>query len=113
MLREELQRIDADRLSAGAAAADAPTRNGRWSSGCWRCRSGSDPVELLLADESVEEVVATRFDLVFVYRSDGTVEQLDERLWAIRGGAGRVAGAPGPHRGADGAPVQRARSRCW
>jgi len=26
--------------------------------------------------------VATRFDLVFVYRSDGTVEPLDERLWA-------------------------------
>ena len=43
---------------------------------------GLGPIELLLADESVEEVVATRFDLVFVYRSDGSIEQIDERLWA-------------------------------
>ena len=32
---------------------------------------GLGPVELLLAEEQVEEVVATRSDLVFVYRSDG------------------------------------------
>ena len=54
----------------------------RWWSASWRCRSVSGPIELLLADPTVEEIVATRFDLVFVYRSDGTVEQLDERLWA-------------------------------
>jgi len=30
---------------------------------------------MLLADQSVEEIVATRFDLVFVYRSNGTVEK--------------------------------------
>ena len=46
---------------------------------------GLGPVELLLADPTVEEIVATRFDLVFVYRSDGTVEELDERLWASEG----------------------------
>ncbi len=43
---------------------------------------GLRPVERLLADESVEEVVASRFDLVFVYRSDGSVESLKERLSA-------------------------------
>ena len=43
---------------------------------------GLGPIELLLADPTVEEIVATRFDLVFVYRSDGSVEQIDERLWA-------------------------------
>jgi pilus assembly protein CpaF len=36
----------------------------------------------LLADPTVEEVVATRFDLIFVYRSDGTMEQIEERLWS-------------------------------
>jgi len=46
---------------------------------------GLGPVELLLADPSVEEVVATRFDLVFVYRSDGTVEEIIDRLWSSEG----------------------------
>ena len=39
-------------------------------------------MELVLRDQRVDEIVATRFDLVFVYRSDGSVEQVEERLWA-------------------------------
>ncbi|MFN6121698.1 MAG: CpaF family protein [Actinomycetes bacterium] len=42
---------------------------------------GLGPIEMLLADPTVEEIVATRFDLVFAYRSDGSMRQVHERLW--------------------------------
>ena len=82
VLREQLQRIDADRLSSGAGMLDDDAEQAlvervlALSVGL-----GSDRVAAG-RPESVEEIVATRFDLVFVYRSDGSVEQLDERLWA-------------------------------
>jgi pilus assembly protein CpaF len=40
------------------------------------------PVERFLADETVEEIVASRWDLVFVYRSDGSCRQVTETLWS-------------------------------
>jgi pilus assembly protein CpaF len=81
VLRRELERVDAERLNAGVArlsAAEERVLVERVSA----LSVGLGPVELVLADAIVEEVVATRFDLVFVYRSDGSVELLDERLWA-------------------------------
>jgi Flp pilus assembly CpaF family ATPase len=81
VLRQEFQRFDTERLASGTprlAAEDEEALAER----VMALSVGLGPVELLLADETVEEVVATRFDLVFVYRSDGTVEPLDERLWA-------------------------------
>ena len=42
---------------------------------------GLGPIEMILADPTVEEIVATRFDLVFAYRSDGSMRQVHERLW--------------------------------
>ena len=81
VLRQELQRIDTDRLAAGAPRLTADEERALVER-VLALSVGLGPVELLLADESVEEVVATRFDLVFVYRSDGSVEQLEERLWA-------------------------------
>jgi pilus assembly protein CpaF len=81
VLRRELQRIDADRLAAGAVRLSPDEERGLVER-VLALSVGLGPVELLLADESVEEIVATRFDLVFVYRSDGSVEALDERLWA-------------------------------
>jgi pilus assembly protein CpaF len=84
VLRDELQRIDTDRLAGGATRLSP----GEEHAICERVLAlsvGLGPVELLLADSSVEEVVATRFDLVFVYRSDGSVEPLEERLWATEG----------------------------
>jgi Flp pilus assembly CpaF family ATPase len=80
VLRRELQRIDTDRLAAGAVRL-TPEEEHALSERVLALSVGLGPVELLLADESVEEVVATRFDLVFVYRSDGSVAQLEERLW--------------------------------
>ena len=84
VLRDELQRVDHERLSAGIARLDAATEQ-VLSERVLALSVGLGPVELLLADPSVEEVVATRFDLVFVYRSDGTVEEIIDRLWSSEG----------------------------
>ncbi|MGE0795436.1 MAG: CpaF family protein [Acidimicrobiia bacterium] len=81
VLREQLQRIDGDRLATGAGMLDDAAVQALVER-VMALSVGLGPVELLLADQSVEEIVATRFDLVFVYRSDGTVEHVDERLWA-------------------------------
>ena len=81
VLREQLQRIDGDRLSTGAGMLDEAAEQALVER-VLALSIGLGPVELLLSDPTVEEIVATRFDLVFVYRSDGSVEQLDERLWA-------------------------------
>lgn len=81
VLRDELQRIDDDRLAAGSGMLDDSTQRSLVER-VLALSVGLGPVELLLADPMVEEIVATRFDLVFVYRSDGTVEEVDERFWA-------------------------------
>jgi pilus assembly protein CpaF len=81
VLRQELLRIDTDRLGRGEARLAADEEQAIVER-VLALSVGLGPVDLLLADESVEEVVATRFDLVFLYRSDGSVEQLEERLWA-------------------------------
>lgn len=81
VMREHLQRVDADRLSSGRGMLDEATER-QVVERVMALSVGLGPIELLLADQAVEEIVATRFDLVFVYRSDGSVEQIDERLWA-------------------------------
>jgi len=81
VLREELQRIDTDRLGSGISRLSEPTEQALVDR-VLALSVGLGPVEMLLADQSVEEIVATRFDLVFVYRSNGTVEFVDERLWS-------------------------------
>lgn len=81
VLRRELHRVDTERLSAGRPRLTAEEERaiaGR----VMALAVGLGPVEVLLADPAVEEIVATRFDLVFVYRSDGSVSPVDERLWA-------------------------------
>jgi len=81
VLRGELQRIDTARLADGVPRLTVEEERSLVER-VLALSVGLGPVELLLGDESVEDVVATRFDLVFVYRSDGSVEQLEERLWA-------------------------------
>jgi pilus assembly protein CpaF len=80
VLRAEFERIDSDRLAANTARL-TPVEERLLSERVLALCVGLGPVELLLADHNVEEVVATRFDLVFVYRADGTIEVIDERLW--------------------------------
>lgn len=80
VLRDQLQRIDGDRLSSGTGMLDESAAEALVER-VLALSVGLGPVELILADPTVEEIVATRFDLVFVYRSDGSVELLEERLW--------------------------------
>ena len=81
VLREQLQRIDGDRLSSGTGMLDDDAQQALVER-VLALSVGLGPVELLLTDPTVEEIVATRFDIVFVYRSDGSIEQVEERLWA-------------------------------
>ena len=81
VLRERLQQIDAERMANGRPMLDDDAER-MLVERVVALTVGLGPVELLLADQSVEEIVATRYDLVFVYRSDGTIEQIDERLWS-------------------------------
>src|SRR3954453_8247758 len=84
VVRGELERIDQERLNAGQPRLPVEAETAL-ADRVLALSVGLGPVELLLADPSVEEIVAPRFDLVFVYRSDGTVDELDERLWASEG----------------------------
>lgn len=84
VVRAELRRVDQERLSAGRPRLE-PVVEAAIVDRVLALSVGLGPVELLLADPTVEEVVATRFDLVFVYRSDGSVVELDERLWSSEG----------------------------
>ena len=43
---------------------------------------GLGPIEGLLRDETVEEIAVTRWDLVFVYHSNGLRRKLKEPLWS-------------------------------
>ena len=81
VLRGELQRIDTERLANGSVRLSADDEHALVER-VLALSVGLGPVELVLVDQSVEDVVASRFDLVFVYRSNGSIEQLDERLWA-------------------------------
>lgn len=80
VLRDELRRIDAERLGDNRPRLDDDTERALVDRAL-ALSAGLGAAELILADPEVEEVVATRYDLVFVYRSDGTVQQLDEALW--------------------------------
>jgi len=80
VLRRQFELIDAEGMATGRrrlSGADEVDLSQRVIARA----IGLGPIELLLADPTVEEIVATRFDLVFVYRSNGTIEQVAERLW--------------------------------
>lgn len=81
VLRDELQRIDTERLGSRAARLDEATEQ-HLIDRVLALSVGLGPVEMILADPTVEEVVATRFDLLFSYHSDGRVEGIQERHWS-------------------------------
>ena len=64
ILREHLQRIDAERLTRGQVRLD-PVSEQQLVDRVLALSVGLGPVEVLLGDPTVEEIVATRFDLVF------------------------------------------------
>ena len=80
VLRREFQRIDERRVADGMvrlSEADEDELTERVLAEA----VGLGPVDLLMTDPTVEEVVASRFDLVFVLRTDGTVTLVPERMW--------------------------------
>jgi pilus assembly protein CpaF len=80
VLRTELQRIDAERIAAGQARFDEQAEWALMERVVALC-VGLGPAEVLLADPSVEEVVGTRFDLLFTYHTNGDRREVDERMW--------------------------------
>jgi pilus assembly protein CpaF len=78
--RRELAQLDTDRIRRGAVRLTTVEENDLIDQVLARA-TGVGPVQLVLADPSVEEIVATRWDLVFVYRSGRPAEMLTEPLW--------------------------------
>ncbi len=80
VIARELELIDSELISSGQQrlTSDAERKLTDWAVAS---ALGVGPIEMILADPSVEEITATRWDLVFVYRSDGSIEVLDEPLW--------------------------------
>ena len=80
VLRTEFQRIDRERLAEGHPQLD-PAMERALAERVLALCVGLGPADLLLADETVEEIVATRFDLLFTYHTNGVINQVDERMW--------------------------------
>jgi pilus assembly protein CpaF len=80
VLRTELQRIDTERIAAGEARLDEQAERAVVERVVALC-VGLGPAEVLLADPTVEEVVGTRFDLLFTYHTNGDRREVDERMW--------------------------------
>lgn len=80
LLRTEFARIDRDRL-ASSQLRISEIEERRISEEVIASSTGLGPAEVILADESIEEIVATRFDLLFTYHSDGTVRPVDPSPW--------------------------------
>ena len=80
VLKREFLKLDERRLSDGAARL-TPADEAELTERVLAEAVGLGPADLLLADETIEEIVATRHDLVFVMRSDGTRELVDDVLW--------------------------------
>lgn len=81
VIAKELQSVDAERLAANSVRLTQIVEK-ELTDRVLAMVIGLGPVQLILADEDVEEIIATRWDLVFVYRSDGSIELLDYLLWS-------------------------------
>lgn len=80
-LRDELRRIDAEHVADGRSRLSDDDEDMLVST-VLATAVGRGPFDLMLADETVEDIAATRFDVVFTYHSDGTVRRRTERWWS-------------------------------
>ena len=81
VLQGELDKIDRDRLGRGMERLNADEEDNLIQLAL-DLVVGLGPIERLLVDPNVEEIVATRWNLVFVYRSDGSCEQIRDVMWS-------------------------------
>lgn len=80
VLKREFLRLDEQRLQLGTARL-TPQEERELTDRVLAMAVGLGPVDLLLVEPDIEEVAATRHDLVFTVRSNGSVEPVQERLW--------------------------------
>lgn len=80
VLKREFERLDERRLAEGAARLGEP-EEAAVTERVLAMAVGLGPIDLLMTDPTVEEVQATRHDLVFVVRADGVPTRVDEAMW--------------------------------
>lgn len=79
-LQAELKRIDRERLTSGTRRlSDDDERRIREE--VMAAATGLGAVDVILSDETVEELVVTRFDLWFTYHSDGSRRPVERTPW--------------------------------
>lgn len=80
-LTGELRRLDQQRVAGGELRL-SQSDEARIVSAVLAASTGLGPVDVLLEDESIEEIVGSRFDRLFTYHSDGRVLPLTDSPWA-------------------------------
>ena len=80
VLRREFQRVDERRLAQGSSRLSSEDE-AALTDRVVAMTVGLGPIDVLLAEEDVEEVHYTRFDHGFMLRSNGTREPVGERFW--------------------------------
>lgn len=80
-VRVALTQVDNERLASGGARLDKDAER-RITEQVVAATTGLGAVDVILADPTVEELVATRWNLWFSYHSDGSVRQIFDTPWA-------------------------------
>lgn len=80
VLRRELQRLDERRLADGVVRLSADEES-ELTERVLAIAVGLGPIDLLMSDPTVEEVQATRHDMVFVVRADGRPHRVPDVMW--------------------------------
>lgn len=80
-LRNELRRVDQQMVGQGRGRLSVEDEEALVATVLANA-VGRGPFDLILADPTVEDVAATRFDLVFTYHSDGSVRRRPKGDWA-------------------------------
>jgi Flp pilus assembly CpaF family ATPase len=78
----ELGRIDQQRLASGELRL-SELEEARITEEVVASSTGLGAVDVMLNDETIEEIVATRFDLLFTYHSDGSVRRVERPPWSV------------------------------
>lgn len=80
-LTAEFARIDQQRLAGGELRL-SELEEQRIAEEVIAGSTGLGAVDVMLGDETIEEIAATRFDLLFTYHRDGSVRQSERTPWA-------------------------------
>jgi hypothetical protein len=93
----ELGRIDQQRLASGELRL-SELEEARITEEVVASSTGLGAVDVMLNDETIEEIVATRFDLLFTYHSDGSVRRVERPPWSVESEMVQWLSFPSTHR---------------